>query len=122
MNWAGYLAGSFSSLGVDGLGEARRIAVVKIHLVLAGDLLERRHRRIHLVRRVFRHIAQLASLHAALVVDDLHVVGNARMDALPGEGEHPAQRDRPAQHQIVRRLRHGRRQSRRQAQRGQQPR
>jgi hypothetical protein len=74
-------------LGVDGLGEARGVAVVDVDLVLAGDLLERGHRHIDLVARVLGHVLDLAALDAARVVDDLHVVLDAGVDAHAREGE-----------------------------------
>ena len=50
------VAGAFQ-FGVDGLGKRSRVTVVEVDLVLARDLLERRHRNINLVAGVFRHIA-----------------------------------------------------------------
>ncbi|MPM88812.1 hypothetical protein SDC9_135916 [bioreactor metagenome] len=75
-------------LGVDGFGKTRGVAVVQIHLVLAGNLLERGHRHIDLVARVFRHVLHLAAFDATGVVDDLHVVLDTGVDAHAREGEH----------------------------------
>ena len=87
-------------LGVDGLGKARGVAVVEVDLVLAGDLLERGHRDIDLVARVLGHVADLAALDAACLVDHLHVVAHAGIDAHAREGEHARHGDGAADHDV----------------------
>src|SRR5690606_7876684 len=95
-----YVAGTIE-LRVDGLGKPGRVAVVQVDLVLAGDLLEGRHRHVHLVAGVFRHVAELAPRNAALLVNHLDVVANARVDAHAGEGEYAAHRDGAANDDVL---------------------
>ncbi|MNE42828.1 hypothetical protein D3C80_1369770 [compost metagenome] len=87
--------------GVDGLGEAGGVAVVQVDLVLAGELLVGRDRDVDLVARVFGHVAQLAALDAARVVDHLHVVANGQVDAHAGEGKHAGHGDGAADDDVV---------------------
>src|SRR5690606_7952714 len=92
-------------LGVDRFRKAGGIAVVQIHLVLAGDLLEGRHRNVDLVAGVFGHVRDLATGNAALLIDHLHVVADTGVNAHARKGEHATHRYRTADNDLAALLR-----------------